>query len=186
MTFPFKTHMYIYDHTSISEENDHQHHYLPFSSFGISFSYVRIASQLLFILCKSVIMQYLHSPSNTTICLIMLLCYYVYSRYPLIEFTFLPLTILFNLSDKDLHRIKQNIWKCCHVIFFNWIRVSWSFTNQTSFPLWSWNTHYFDVLFFFLHAFCLYYMAWAFFQKTVHDLQDRIGDRLLTNKTLNG
>ena len=39
---------------------------------------------------------------------------------------------------------------------------------------------------FFLHAFCLYYMAWAFFQKTVHDLQDRIGDRLLTNKTLNG
>ena len=94
---------------------------------------------------------------NTSILLpiqrFVLSCYYVYSRYPLIEFTFLPLTILFNLSDKDLHRIKQNIWKCCHVIFFNWIRVSWSFTNQTSFPLWSWNTHYFDVLFFFYMLF---------------------------------
>ena len=43
-------------------------------------------------------------------------------------------------SDKDLQTVTQNICKCCHVIFFNWIRVSWSFPNQTSFPLWSLNT----------------------------------------------
>ena len=90
--------------------------------------------------CNTSILLPIQQSQNTMICLIMLICYYVYRRYRLIEITFLPLTILFNLSDKDLHRIKQNIWKCCHVIFFNWIRVSWSFTNQTSFPLWSWNT----------------------------------------------
>ena len=58
----------IQNRISISKEIDHQHHYLPFSSTGIFLSNVRIASPLLFILCKTVIKQLLfpiqHSPYN--------------------------------------------------------------------------------------------------------------------------